>query len=387
MLQIDKIRTRILIVSRSEPNPYHGATRHMEDLICGLKKDHCEVHYLALCASKSANLDDSSVDTAYFLEAGEYSPGAFDAPVQEAESRAVCQVCRKVVPAVVIADYSWMGGIYDQDYFRENPSVKKIIFVHDLRIRIMPSYVLMGLLRSEDNPWTKEKEGKLLAHADVLLTLNDEDKRMASTIAPQARVLKMGMSVSPQPTAPSATIPGRCIYVASDLHENLFAVMWLLKYVWPLVVKANKSASLAICGSICDQLRAIGDSGNAWLGSLENLNVILEGRKDDLRPCYAAAEIALVPHWMMGGIKIKHIEALANGLAVVCTPAGADGLPEAVNHSALVAEMPPEFADHIIRLTRNRGALERMRRNSRELALRLTPASVYKEVTEYLRAM
>ena len=48
-----------------------------------------------------------------------------------------------------------MGAIYDDAYFSENPSVKRVIFVHDLRVRIMPSFIKMGLLKNEQNLWTK----------------------------------------------------------------------------------------------------------------------------------------------------------------------------------------------------------------------------------------
>ena len=287
---------------------------------------------------------------------------------------------------MVIADYSWMGSIYDSAYFQENPRVRKIIFVHDLRVRILPCFVQMGLLRSEANTWTDEREGKLLARADALLTLNNEDRQKAASLAPQARVLKMGMSVSPRQMDPTAAVPGRCLYVASEANENLFALMWLLKYAWPRVVAAHPSASLVVCGGVGEQLQGVLKSGDDWLGSVDHLNVWIEGRKDDLEPYYASAQIALIPHWMRGGIKIKHVEAIAHGLAVVSTPAGVDGLPEAVNRSALVAEMPEEFADHVIRLIGDEKALAAMRRNSRELALRLTPEAVYREVADYLAA-
>ena len=60
------------------------------------------------------------------------------------------------------------------------------------------------------------------------------------------------------------------------------------------------------------------------------------------------AQIALVPHWMMGGIKIKHIEAISYGLAVVCTPGRrADGLPEAIGYSRARRRNAPEFAQHL----------------------------------------
>jgi hypothetical protein len=386
MLQIDKMRTRILIVSRAGPEPSNGSAIHMEDFIRALKQSSCEVHYLALCGVNTATgLSRSSVDTAYFPEVNEGSPTTFDGAVQDWERKAVHKVCQKAAPAIVIADYSWMGAIYDDVYFQDNPSVRKIIFVHDLRVRIMPSYVKMGLLKSEDNPWTNEKEGALLARADVLLTLNEEDRRTALAIAPGRRVLKMGMSAPPQFTDPAAAVPARCIYVASNYKENLFGVMWLVKYVWPQVLAANSSASLIICGGICDQLKALVESGNSWLGDLNQQNIQLEGRVADLKPYYASAQIALVPHWMMGGIKIKHIEAITHGLAVVCTPAGADGLPEAIGYSALVAEMPKEFAQHLVHLMSDAGALGQMRQNSRNLSLQLTPDLVYREVLEYLR--
>jgi glycosyltransferase involved in cell wall biosynthesis len=385
MLQIDKLRPRVLIVSRTAPDPGNGSAMHLEDFLRGLKRGGCEVHYLALCAASSMNFSRTCVDTFYFPESHEVGPSGFDVAIGEWEHQAVRQACRKVRPTAVIADYSWMGGIYDEAYFRENLAVKKIIFVHDLRVRIMPSFIKMGLLTVENNTWTEAREGQLLSKADALLTLNEDDKRTAQAMAPQVRALRMGMSVAPQYVDPAAVIPGRCIYVASGNNENLFAVMWLLKYVWPRVLEAVPSASLAICGSICDALKKIVGSQNAWLGSVANLNISLVGRVDNLSAHYASAQIALVPHWMLGGVKIKHIEALTHGLAVVCTAAGADGLPEAIGRSALVAEMPPEFASQVISLLQDEKALARARAESRDLSFRLTPDAVYQEVVDYLR--
>ena len=67
--------------------------------------------------------------------------------------------------------------------------------------------------------------------------------------------------------------------MASGLNENLFALMWLLKYVWPPVLAAHPSASLSICGNICEPLQQIVKAENSWLGSLADLHVLIEGRK------------------------------------------------------------------------------------------------------------
>jgi glycosyltransferase involved in cell wall biosynthesis len=385
MLQLGKVKTRVLIVSRLVPDPTNGSAIHTEDLIRYLRQSRCEVHYLALSPVDPDCLARSSADTVYFPERTGYVPTEFDAAAGEWEGRAMEKACRQAMPSVVIADYSWMGALFDGAYFKENPSVKRIVFVHDLRVRILPSLVKMGLIRPEQNRWTPDREGRLLAKAEVLLTLNDEDRQAAQAMAPQARILKIGLSASPHYVDPAAVVPGRCIYVASAAPENLFAAMWLLKYVWPRVLAAHPAASLSICGTVCDLLKQVIGSDNAWLGSVGNLNVVLEGRRDDLDACYAAAPIALVPHWMMGGLKIKHVEAIARGLAVVCTPAGADGLPQAVGYSALAAEMPAEFADHLINLMKDPDLLARTRENSRNLGLKMTPAAAYQEVGDYLR--
>src|SRR6185312_13856151 len=322
---------RILIVSRSAPDLHNGSGLHMEDFVHALELQGCEIHYLALCRT-AGGPPRSRIHRVRFQEGPVQKD--WDASAQEWEIRTVDRICREIVPGVVIADYSWMGPIFDASYFREQDSVRRLIFIHDLRIRIMPSYVKMGFVRAEHNSWTDAREAAYLARGQVLLTLNEQDQRKAQELSPAARVLRMAMSVPSVPTDEGAAVSGRCLYGAAGLNENLYAAVWLLKFAWPRVGAAHPSASLVICGGVGDMVKSLGAAEGDWLAELDRLNVWLEGRVETLAPYYASAQIALVPHWMDGGIKIKHIEALSHGLAVVCTPAGADGLPEAVGRSA-----------------------------------------------------
>jgi hypothetical protein len=384
MIQITKISKKVLVVSRSSPNPIDGSTMHMDDFLQYLKNCKYEVHYLALCVPKTIEIDKSCVDITYFPESHEILPIPYDSLVNEREQMILQNACDKAMPAVVIADYSWLGGIFDNPFFRLNPLVKKMIFVHDLRVKILPSYVKMGILRAEHNTWTNEIEGELLSKANVAITLNDQDKNLVQEIAPKVHALKMGMSVAPKYIDKSAVIANRCIYVASNCRENIIAILWILKFVWPLVSKEIPSASLMICGSIGEKLKENANSDPDFQATLVRMNILLVGRVENLTQHYALAQIAIIPHWMMGGIKIKHIEAIAHGLPVVCTEAGADGLPEAINQSAFIADTPNLFAVHILRLFKNPHLLEEARKNSREISLRLTPEIVYQEVGQYL---
>ena len=50
------------------------------------------------------------------------------------------------------------------------------------------------------------------------------------------------------------------------------------------------------------------------------------------------------------GIKIKVVESMENGLPVVCTERGVDGLPDKTECGCLVAEDEKDFAEYINKL-------------------------------------
>jgi glycosyltransferase involved in cell wall biosynthesis len=76
-----------------------------------------------------------------------------------------------------------------------------------------------------------------------------------------------------------------------------------------------------------------------------------------------------VPILAGAGIRVKIVEAMAAGRAVVSTPLGCEGLPglEAGRH-LLVAEQPRAFADAALRLLGDEALRERMAREARALA-------------------
>jgi polysaccharide biosynthesis protein PslH len=68
------------------------------------------------------------------------------------------------------------------------------------------------------------------------------------------------------------------------------------------------------------------------------------GRVDDLRPELAAAAAVVVPLRMGGGTRLKILEAMAAGKAVVSTTIGAEGLDISDSSEVLLADSPGEFA-------------------------------------------
>jgi glycosyltransferase involved in cell wall biosynthesis len=83
----------------------------------------------------------------------------------------------------------------------------------------------------------------------------------------------------------------------------------------------------------------------------EHFNIV--GYVDDLAPIFAKTRVLVAPLFIGAGIKGKVIDALANGIPIVTTSVGAEGLPIANGVNAFVADSPQEFAEAITKLVQD----------------------------------
>ncbi|MFN0122167.1 MAG: glycosyltransferase family 4 protein [Blastocatellia bacterium] len=117
--------------------------------------------------------------------------------------------------------------------------------------------------------------------------------------------------------------------------------------------------------------------------------VEIMGSVPDVAPFYEQAHVCVVPLRAGGGTRLKIIEAMAAGRAVVSTTIGCEGLDVRHNEHLLIADDPADFAAAAIRLLRDADLRRRLTGNARQLvALRYDWAAitarllrVYDEVT------
>ena len=128
-----------------------------------------------------------------------------------------------------------------------------------------------------------------------------------------------------------------------DFRPNVDAVLWFAREVLPRVQAEAPEVHFFVVGQRphrrLDVLRG-------------NPAVTLTGWVEDTRPYIARAAVYVAPLRMGGGTRLKLLEAMAMGKAVVATRLGAEGYPVADGRELLLADTPADFAATVVALLR-----------------------------------
>ena len=89
------------------------------------------------------------------------------------------------------------------------------------------------------------------------------------------------------------------------------------------------------------------------------------GYVDELQPFWARSSVFVVPLRAGGGMRVKILDAWAQGVPVVSTTIGAEGLTYSPGESILLADSASEFARAVIRLLTDQALADRLARGGR----------------------
>ena len=187
---------------------------------------------------------------------------------------------------------------------------------------------------------TPEVEARGLKRADVVVAIQDAEADYFRTLGSRP-VITVGHLADLLSASTSYPHNATLLAVGSANPINVHALRWLMDEVLPLVIDAHPDARLQVAGGVCGELPA-------------RAGVELLGLVDDLQACYDRAQVIVNPMQTGSGLKIKTMEALGAGRALVTTSAGADGLP--ADGPFRLADTPTAFAAALNHLLADPGA-------------------------------
>lgn len=249
-------------------------------------------------------------------------------------------------PDVIVMDRVWMGNLFD--LVPNGSKVVKSVLTHDViyqRYEAFKAVDLEPFKKTGNLPhpvWDKELESQQLRHADIILSIQNEDRKNFAEMAPNAEVLNMPMAASLQPLNPDLQIPGRVLFVGGSASHNVDGLQWFFDDVWGKVTEEMPKASLHVCGDI------IKDFQEEYYPNTE-----FRGRVPDLSNEYSQAEVCIVPVRVGSGLKIKLVEALAHSRAAVSTDIGIQGVEDVNDNGVLLANTADDFAETVIDILTN----------------------------------
>jgi len=117
---------------------------------------------------------------------------------------------------------------------------------------------------------------------------------------------------------------------------------FFLREVWPDLARIHPSATLRVVGADPPQdLLALSE---------RDRRVSLPGFVEDMRPLVHQASVYVCPIYDGGGTKLKMLDAMALGKAIVAHPVACEGLHLTDGEQVLMASSPEEFLACITRL-------------------------------------
>jgi len=154
--------------------------------------------------------------------------------------------------------------------------------------------------------------------------------------------------------------PGLIGFLGSmDWMPNIECVHHFVSDIFPDVLKCHPDARLLVIGrDPAPSLQRL---------AAENDRITLTGTVDDVRPHLDRCEVLVVPLRSGGGTRIKIFEAMAQGVPVVSTTIGAEGLPVRDGETILIADGPASFASAVVALLESRELQARISHQARDL--------------------
>ncbi|MFM2156840.1 MAG: hypothetical protein RL516_1589 [Bacteroidota bacterium] len=205
----------------------------------------------------------------------------------------------------------------------------------------------------------KKYEQRILNKVDLLLPLTWDDAQILTSMQCRKSMMVLPIGVNANDYAIIQQPNNQVVFHlgAMDWLPNVEGIRWFVKKVWPLVIKENSNAVLRLAGK--------GMPTDLLKLNSERLKV--SDYIADASEFFNEGQVMVVPLLSGSGMRVKIIEGMAMGKAIVTTSIGKEGIIAQHQKELLVADTAEDFAAAIVQLLNDNGMVERLGNEAREL--------------------
>ncbi|MFL5963666.1 MAG: glycosyltransferase [Gaiellaceae bacterium] len=253
-----------------------------------------------------------------------------------AAERAVEDLIARARPDVIQVEYQVMA-----QFLPARRPAPAVLVIHEPAARVAENFATtrtraLHILNIVDRRAWARFEKRAVHDAERVVVFSPQDAA-ALDAARAPTIVPLTIPVPPEPLDPDGADTSLLLFVGNYGHPpNVDAALWLVREIFPLVRGAHPSARLAI----------VGEGPPRSLVDVAGEGVEVTGGVADVEPWLDRAAVVVVPLRLGGGMRVKTLEALAAGKAIVSTSLGVAGL-DLEGNEVVIADAAWDFAEQV----------------------------------------
>ncbi len=266
-------------------------------------------------------------------------------------------------PDVIQSEFSVMGQYLPTVRDKRIPRVLTVYepTAHAARERPLRPRRRAWELFLESAAW-RRYERRVIASSSAVVVFTERDQALIRGMSPQARVeyIPPGVELPQEPLDPLGCSPPSIVFIGNFDHPpNADAAERLASSIFPKVRETIPDLTLFI----------VGDRAPDHLREMANESMVVTGWVPSVVPYLNRANLVVAPLRTGGGIRIKILEALAAGKAIVASPRAVEGIPIQPDVHFVLADDDQRFAAAITLLLEHDRCRNELATNARAWAV------------------
>ena len=196
---------------------------------------------------------------------------------------------------------------------------------------------------------------------DAIVVFAQRDLAPVAASSGEASLVRIPLAVDipARPLDSHGSDPPRILFVGGFAHPpNVDAALWLGRTIFPRVLERVPGARLEL----------VGHEPDVEVRELARGPVSVHASVPDVTPYLDRAAVVVAPIRIGGSMRMKVLEALAAGKALVATPRAAEGVEAVAGEHYVLAADEGELVDGLASLLLDRGRRGELGRNARDWA-------------------